>query len=378
MPLNADGYASDRIMATSIAGKIMARLFIPGPTDVSQETLDAMRQPLIGHRSEEFTEIFARVQRNLKQVLQTENRIFIATSSGTGLFEGALRNTVSKKVLACVCGAFGNRWANVAQSNGMAVERIESAWGEPNLPDQFLSKLKSGTYDCLTIVHNETSTGIENPVGEILQVARDLQPDMITIVDAVSSAGGVDIPTDELGIDVLVTSSQKCLALPPGLAFAAVSDRAMERARTIPHRGHYFDFLQLDKFLQRDMALATPSVSLFYALDTQLETILREGIFERFARHTLLAEVAQGWALENFDLFAAQGFRSKTLTTVKNTRSIDINKLNDFLAKEGMMIGNGYGKLKDETFRIAHMGELRLDDLTKLLSLITKYISDTG
>jgi aspartate aminotransferase-like enzyme len=353
----------------------MTRLFIPGPTDVNSKTLDAMRRPLIGHRTAEFSEMFARVQENLKHVLQTKNRVFITTSSGTGLFEGALRNTVSERVLICVCGAFGERWVDMAHANDLIVERVDSAWGDPNTPDLIAAKLKTQHYDSLAIVHNETSTGVENPIADTLAVVRELQPEIITIVDAVSSAGGVDIPTDDLGIDILVSSSQKCFALPPGLAFAAVSDRAMDRAKTIEHRGYYFDFLLLDKFLNANMALATPAVSLFFALDKQLEQILAEGIQERFNRHTRLASIVQNWALEHFDLYAAVGYRSKTLTTVQNTRNINITALNDFLSKYDMILGNGYGKLKDQTFRIAHMGDLQDRDLRKLLSLTNEFIS---
>lgn len=353
----------------------MARLFIPGPTDVDKRALDAMRQPMISHRLDDFTEMFARIQTHLKHVLQTRNRVFVTTSSGTALFEGAMRNTVAERVLICVCGAFGGRWFDVAQRNGLNVDRVDSKWGEPNLPDQVAAQLKSQSYDTLVIVHNETSTGVENPIGEIITEARNLQPDILTIVDAISSAGGVDIRTDELGIDVLVTSSQKCFALPPGLAFAAVSDRAMARAETISERGYYFDFLLLDKFLQRNMTLATPAISLFYALEVQLEIIQEEGLSVRFNRHTQLADFVQTWAGEHFDTFAADGFRSKTLTAVRNTREIDVAQLNRYLSGLGMLIGNGYGKLKDKTFRIAHMGELRLDDLNLLLGHIEEFIS---
>jgi aspartate aminotransferase-like enzyme len=355
----------------------MTRLFIPGPTDVQDTTLEALCQPLIGHRTEEFRELFARSQGNLKQVLQTKNRVFVTTSSGSGLFEGAMKNTVAERILICICGAFGDRWVNVAQSNGLNFDLAESSWGEPNLPDQVAAKLKGQQYDSLVIVHNETSTGVENPIADIVAVARQLQPDIVTIVDAVSSAGGVDIPTDDLGIDILVTSSQKCFALPPGLAFAAVSDRAMERAGTIEKRGYYFDFLMLDKYHHQNMVLATPAVSLFFALDTQLERILSEGIHNRFKRHTRLAGIVQKWAQERFELFAAEGYRSKTLTTVRNTRNISITALNDFLSSRGMIIGNGYGKLKDKTFRIAHMGELHEIDLHKLLGLIDEFISNS-
>ena len=211
--------------------------------------------------------------------------------------------------------------------------------------------------------------------GNVIIFFKEIQPEIVILVDAVSSAAGADIRTDEWGIDILITSSQKCFALPPGLAFAAVSDRAMERAKTIENRGLYFDFILLDKYLQRNMTPATPAISLFYALDTQLEIIQLEGIAERFERHRELAKHVQQWAKEHFELFAAEGYRSKTLTTIRNSRGLEVAKLNKFLSGHGMQIGNGYGKLKEETFRIAHMGEMRLDELNHLLRHIESFTS---
>jgi predicted phosphoserine aminotransferase len=353
----------------------MTRLFIPGPTNVDNRTLEAMRQPMISHRSAEFRELFARIQVGLQETLRTTNRIFVTTSSGTGLFEGAMRNIVAERILVCVCGAFGERWYDVALRNNIHADRLDIPWGEPNTPAQIKDQLNTQRYDTLAIVHNETSTGIENPIAEIITATREIQPEIVILVDAVSSAAGADIRIDEWGIDILIASSQKCFALPPGLAFAAVSDRAMERAKTIENRGLYFDFILLDKYLQRNMTPATPAISLFYALDTQLEIMQQEGLVERFERHRELAQHVQRWAEEHFELFAAEGYRSKTLTTIRNSKGVEIAKLNEFLSGHGMQIGNGYGKLKEETFRIAHMGEMRLDELNHLLRLIENFIS---
>lgn len=353
----------------------MARLFIPGPTDVDEKILKAMQQPMIGHRSDAFADLFARIQPRLRETFQTKNRVFVTTSSGTGLFEGAMRNMVSKRILIGVCGAFGQRWVDVANSNELSAERVDSKWGEPNLPETIISKLKSKRHDTLALVHNETSTGVENPIAKIIAEARAVQPDIIIMVDAVSSAGGVDIRTDDWGIDILITSSHKCMALPPGLAFAAVSDRAMQRAHSIKHRGYYFDFLLLDKHLQRNMTPATPAISFFYALDAQLKLMQEEGLSNRFNRHTQMAAYVQHWAKDRFDLFAVEGYRSKTVTAIRNTRGISISDLNKTLSENGQQISNGYGKLKNETFRIAHMGEMNLEDIKSLLDQIDTYLS---
>jgi aspartate aminotransferase-like enzyme len=207
----------------------MTKLFIPGPTNVDQDVLEAQASPMIGHRSQEFRELYARIQPQLRQVFLTEGRVYVAASSGSGLWEGAMRSLVRDRLLLCVCGAFGQRWADVAAGNGLAFDQLDVEWGQPNLPEQVVSALAKQQYDTLAVVHNETSTGIENPVKEIVQAARESQPELIVMVDAVSSAGGVRIPTDEWELDVVVTSSQKCFALPPGpsglvLRFAAARE----------------------------------------------------------------------------------------------------------------------------------------------------------
>jgi len=352
----------------------MTRLFIPGPTDVAPETLETMQRPMIGHRSQEFIDLFARIQANLKQVFQTHSRVFVTASSGSGLFEGAMRNCVAQRALVCECGIFGQRWYDAALRNGIPSDFISSEWGFPNLPDQIESALEKNAYDVLIVVHNETSTGIENPIAEIAARARSMQPDLVIMVDAVSSVGGVQIKPVEWDLDVVVTSSQKCFALPPGLAFASVSERAMQRARTIEQRGWYFDFLLLEDWLQKNFTPATPSISLLYALDHQLDRILDEGLQARFARHAAMATLVHEWGKERFALFAAEGYRSKTVTTIRNTRQIDVPELNTYLARQDMLLADGYGPLKGITFRIGHMGETRTQDVQKLLDHIDKFL----
>ena len=355
----------------------MAHLFVPGPTDVAPEILAAQTHPMIGHRSQACSDLFARIQPRLRHVLQTGQRVYITTSSGSGLQEAAVRNTVARRLLVCVGGAFAERWYEIALANGLAADRLEVAWGEPHAPEQVAEALRRG-YDAVAIVHNETSTGVENPLQAIAAAVRSAAPEVLLLVDAVSSAGGVDIRTDEWGIDVLLTSSQKCFALPPGLAFAAVSDRALERAAAVPHRGWYFDFLLLEKYLLQHNTPATPAISLLYALDAQLDRILAEGLPARFARHARMASVAQTWAENRLALFPRAGFRSKTVTTVSNTRGLDIAGLSAHLAQAGMAIANGYGHLKGKTFRIGHMGEITPDDVSTLLAEIDRFLDRAG
>jgi predicted phosphoserine aminotransferase len=369
---------SDRIVPLFAQEGIvaMAHLFIPGPTDVAPAILQAQDHPMIGHRSQAFSDLFERIQTDIRPVLQTQHRVYITASSGSGLQEAAVRNCVTGRLLLCASGAFGERWHEVALSNGVPTDLLATEWGLPLTPDQVEDALAKGEYDTLAVVHNETSTGVENPVGPIIERVRSLYPDIVVLVDAVSSAGGVDIPVDDWGIDVLLTSSQKCFALPPGLAFAAVSDRALERARQVEHRGWYFDFLLLEKYLvEKKSTPATPAISLLFALDAQLDRMLAEGMRARHERHQTMARRVQAWAEERFGLFAAEGFRSKTVTTVRKPTDFDFAGLTRFLADQGMVIANGYGKIKGETFRIGHMGEIMPGDVDRLLGAIDAFLA---
>ena len=353
----------------------MTKLFIPGPTNVDTDVLKAQARPMVGHRSQEFRDLYSRIQPQLKRVFQTEGRVYVAASSGSGLWEGAMRSLVGDRLLLCVCGAFGQRWADVAEGNGLAFDQLDVEWGQPNSPEQVVSALAEKQYDTLAVVHNETSTGVENPVEAIVKAARNSQPELVVMVDAVSSMGGVKLPTDDWELDVVVTSSQKCFALPPGLAMAAVGDRALERAAEVPNRGWYFDLLLLEKYHLRDYTPATPAISLLYALDMQLGRMLSEGLEARQARHEQMAAMVQAWAEEHFELFAAEGHRSRTVTAVLNTQKMDIASLNAYLAQHDMILANGYGPLKDKTFRIGHMGDTQAGDIEELLGTIDAFLA---
>lgn len=354
----------------------MSPMFIPGPVDVHPQILAAQAQPMLPHRSPEFERLFRRTWEKAHQLFYTQARVFISTSSGSGLQEAAVRNLVRKDVLCCVNGAFSKRWHEVALTNGKQADALEVAWGQPITPDRVVEALRQKHYEAITIVHNETSTGVQSPIKEIAAAVHEVSPETLICVDAVSSLGGVKIEMDAWGLDMLLTSSQKCLALPPGLALAAVSDRAMAYAETVPQRGWYFDLVRLEKHLHKDSTPATPAISLIYALDCQLDRILAEGLEARFARHQAMAHRVQNWALERgLGLFAAEGYRSQTVTTVLNPLNLDIQALNTFLLQHGMRIANGYGALKGKTFRIAHMGGTTLDDIEALLARLDQYLS---
>jgi aspartate aminotransferase-like enzyme len=356
------------------------RLFIPGPTDVLPDVLQAQAAPMIGHRSDEFEALFAKLEAQLQQLYFTKSRVYILAASGSGLHEAAIRNAVSQRVICFVNGAFSERWYNCAVGCDKAAIRIDVEWNTAVKPQQVVdaleAALKDGPVEAITVVHNETSTGVTSPVGEIAAAVRAISPETLILVDAVSSFAGTRIPFDEWGLDLCLTSSQKCLAAPPGLAFCAVSDRLLERAKGVKGRGWYFDFLNLEKSLQKSTTPATPAISLMRALSVQLDRIFAEGLDARFARHQQLAERTQHWAIEqDFVLMAEEGYRSPTVTNVANTRGVKIGKLNDHLATLGMEISDGYGSYKGKAFRIAHMGETTSADLDRLFAAMSDYLN---
>jgi aspartate aminotransferase-like enzyme len=353
----------------------MKHMFIPGPVDVAPEVMLAQTNPMIPHRSEEFDEFFRRTEEKLKQVFMTSTRVFQQPCSGSGMQEAGIRNLVQRDVLSCINGAFSERWYQVALSNGKRADRLDAVWGEEINPERLADALQAKTYEAVTIVHNETSTGVESPIKELAEVVHTVSPETLILIDAVSSLGGVKIETDAWGFDFVLTSSQKCLALPPGLAFAAVSDRALAKAKTVENRGWYFDLVSMEKHRIKNSTSMTPPISLIWALDVQLDKILAEGLEERFARHQAMAERVQAWVLEhNMEPLATEGYRSRTVSTIKNLQNLDIAALNNFLMDRGMRIANGYGDLKNKTFRIAHMGETRMHHIDELLNAIQEYL----
>ncbi len=349
------------------------RLFIPGPTEVRPENLAALARPQIGHRSEEFRTLYRAVTGKLRRLLHTEGKVFLFTCSSTGVWEAAIRNCVSRRVLCCMQGAFSDRWHTVARANGKDADELRVDWGRAIRPQAIDRALATGKYDAITVVHNETSTGVMNHLDEIADVVRRY-PDVLFLVDAVSSMAGTRIDVDELSIDVCLAGLQKAFALPAGLAVANVSARALDRARTIEHRGYYFDFLDMLKYDERSETPATPAIPQMQALDAQLDDILAEGVDARAERHATLAHIVQSWARHHFAVFAEEGFESQTLTCVSNTRGISVADLNRQLALQHAAISNGYGTLKEKTFRIAHMGDTQEWEIRGLLATIDRIL----
>jgi aspartate aminotransferase-like enzyme len=353
------------------------KLFSPGPIEVSEKTMKAFSRPMVGHRSKDFQTLNASIQPGLQQLFYTKQPVFVSTSSAWGVMEGALRNLVSKKVLCCMSGAFSDKWFDVAKKCGKPADSLQVEWGMAIKPEAIEAKLATGEFDALTLIHNETSTGTMNPLPEIAAVMRKF-PDVLFIVDVVSSLSVLKIPFDELGLDVMLAGTQKALALPAGAAVFTVSEKAYAKAATIKDRGYYFDFLEFKKNQENHMTPTTPSISHFYALQSKLEDILAEGLEARYARHLENARLTRQWVEKRgFELFPEKGYESISLTCVRNNRNIDVAALISLLKKKhSCTIDGGYGKIKGTSFRISTMGDESTENIRQLLGWLDECLGE--
>ena len=349
---------------------VYKKLFIPGPTHVRDDVLQKLATPAIGHRSKDFSSLYDSIQPKIKKLLYTDNVVYMGTHSATGWMEAAIRNCVGKKVLNTVNGAFSDRWNGIANDCEKANEKIDVEWGMGIKGDIIREKLETNEFDAVCVTHNETSTGVMNNLEDISKVMKDF-PDVMFMVDAVSSMSGVKIEVDKLGIDVIMASLQKAFAIPPGFSICAVSEKAMEKSKDMKNKGYYFDYWVFDKYHQKSQTPTTPSTPHMFALDYQLDRIHEEGAENRFKRHEDMANYVRDWVKKNWEMFAEPGFESNTVTTAKNTKEISVADLNAKLGERGFMISNGYGKkLKEITFRIAHMGDIQIADLKEVIENI--------
>lgn len=348
------------------------RFFVPGPTWVRPEILAELSRPMIGHRSAEFRDMFSAILRDAKELFRTKQHAFVATCSGTAMLEGALVNCVPRRVLVTTCGAFSNRWMQIAEQLGLEVDHLDHKWGEAIDADRLATHIESrrGHYDAVTITHNETSTGVMNDLRELAAIVHEESPGTLVLVDAVSSLGAAPLEFDEWGIDVCVASSQKGLALPPGLTLFAVSERAMEFASRHPYRGMYFDFLQYRKQAETGGAAFTPSIPLIFALQKQLEHILRgETLERRWARHEQMRAITWERTATMADPVTQLESASKSVTALR-PRRMSGPEVVSRMKERGYTLGGGYGEWREETFRIGHMGDISVESLNAMLDVL--------
>lgn len=358
--------------------------FLPGPTEVRPEILHAMTRPMISHRGADFEALFARIQDGLRPVFRTRHPVLIGTCSATGLMEAGVRCAPAGRVLALVNGAFSDRFARIAEACGRAVERYEVAWGAVHDAAEVRRRLGDGGFAALTVVHSETSTGALNDVRAIAAAAR--AGGAVPLIDSVSGLGGAPVEFDAWGLDYLLTGSQKALALPPGLAFAVMSDRFLESARAAEGsagRGVYFDLVEYAAAARKSQAPNTPAISLYYALDAQVAAIAAEGIEARWARHAAMRDRTIAWVGElrdrgiAIDVLAPEGHRSPTVTTVTLPQGVTSDRVVGAVRARGVTIGTGYGRLREGTIRIGHMGDHTVEGVERCLAVCGEVLAAT-
>ncbi len=359
------------------------KLHIPGPVEVSEKTFRALCSPMIGHRGQGFKDLYAKIQPQLQTLLATRQLVYLSTSSAWGVMEGAVRNLVGRKVLNCMKGAFSDKWFDVSKKCGKDAEALQVEWGSPIRAEAIDRKLATGQFDALTLIHNETSTGTMSPLAEIAALKKKY-PDVMFIVDAVSSMTALPLAFDELGIDVLLAGTQKAFALPPGLAVFVCSPAALAKSAAAKDRGYYFDFVEFQKNAEQSMTPSTPSIPHIYALSSKLDEFFAEGLEKRYARHRETNQMTRDWAARHgFTLFPEKGFESITLCCVNNGakpggRTVDVAKLQKLVKDQGFLIDGGYGKIKGTTFRLSNMGDETPESMKRLFGALNAAIKQLG
>jgi aspartate aminotransferase-like enzyme len=359
-----------------------SHILAPGPTPVLTEALAAMSSPIIHHRSPEFTPILKDVREGLKWLFQTKNEVLFFASSGTGAMEGAVTNLLSHgdKALVVEGGKFGERWTEICQAYGVEPVVIKVTWGEAVEPALVEKALKGdSSIKAVFTQATETSTGVMYPIKEIAEIV-NRHEDTLMIVDAISALGVYNIPTDEWKLDVVVSGSQKALMLPPGLAFASVSEKAWGFAERANLPKYYFNFRkELKSITESNQSVYTPAVSLLIGLRESLRIMQGEGLDNIFARHDALARATRaGVVAMGLELFAPKS-PSNSLTAVKAPPGIDGQEVVKTLREKfGITIAGGQSQAKGKIFRIAHLGYFDRFDIITALSALEMSLNELG
>ena len=344
------------------------KLFIPGPTHVPKSIMKVLSTPQIGHRTDEISILIESITSRVKKVLYTDNNIYLTSNPATALWEMGLRNSVQKGALHAVNGAFSSKWTKVSEACGYRYKSIDYNWGEGVKVEEIDKALSSGKYDVFAMVHNETSTGVMSNLNQISDLLKNKYPDVIWLVDAVSSMAGIKIEVDKLGIDFLLASTQKAWGLPAGFSICSVSSKLLDKSKTINNKGYFLDLEVYKKYYDKLQTPTTPSIPHMFGLKKALENISKEGIDNRWDRHVKMAKFTQQWAIDHGQsMFPEKGCESYTLTCISNDQAWDINKINELLLERGFRMDRGYGKLRGDVFRVPHMGNIYMNDLLEYL-----------
>jgi aspartate aminotransferase-like enzyme len=323
------------------------------------------------------------LQDGLKAVFLTARPVLVSTSSATGLMEAAVRNGACQRVLSLVNGAFSRRFADIAKACGLRVDELAVEWGEAHDPAAVRQALERADYDAVTVVHSETSTGVLNPIDALADITSGSERTLL-LVDSVTGVGGAEVRTDEWSLDFVLTGSQKALALPPGLAFGVASERLMARSASATGKGVYFDLVAFEDNLRKGQTPNTPALTLLYALAAQLESIRQESLRVRWERHAAMARLVWDWVARmreergvDLHVLAPPGFRSPTVTAIRLPARWSGPQVARAMLERGWVIGGGYGRLKETSVRIGHMGDHTTGELEELLAALEE-VFDAG
>lgn len=355
------------------------QLRIPGPTPLPERVVRSMSRPMIDHRGPQFAEILAEITAGAKRVFKTKHDLLLLTSSGTGGLESAVANLVSPgdEVVVALSGNFGERFAALAAAYGADVVRLEFEWGEPVDADDLARVLerhpKAGV---VLLTHNETSTGLTNPLRELAGVAR--RAGRIVVVDGVSSISSIDIETDAWGVDVAVSGSQKGWMAPPGLSLVSVSDRAWAQQAKARSPRFYFDWKEAKSWADKGQTPFTPTIAVVFALQEGLHMLEEEGLDNVYERHVRLARATQaGLRALGFELYAREGYRSNTVTSAVPPQGLDVAALRKLLdEKYGVVIAGGQGKMSGKMVRVGHLGAVAEGDVVQVIWAIEQALEE--
>ena len=353
------------------------KLFIPGPTHVTDEILSAMSEKQIGHRTPEISSIIEEIIEGIKNLLYTENKILLMSNPASAMWEMGTNNSVIKGVLHAVNGAFSKKWLKISKKFNYYSKSIDYNWGKAIKVEDIDKLLSTGKFDVFAMVHNETSTGVMSNLKDISNLLLNKYPDIIWLVDSVSSMAGTKIEVDKLGIDYIFSSTQKAWGLPAGFSVCAFSDKIYQKSKKIPGKGYYFNLESYDKSIRKNQTLTTPSIPHLYGLKYVLKKIKEEGLENRWDRHISMAQTTREWALNHGQkLFPEKGYESNTLTCIENLKTWDINNINEKFLERGFRMDRGYGILRTKAFRISHMGNIYMDDLIEYLEIFDEIIKN--
>ncbi|MBN2518749.1 MAG: alanine--glyoxylate aminotransferase family protein [Candidatus Altiarchaeota archaeon] len=349
------------------------KLFTAGPVYVRQEIREEMAKQMFSHRSSEYVSLHSGLIPKIQKLLQTQNEVFLYASSATGVWESAARNCVRKKALSCVNGEFSKRFGEVIKANGKEVETLEKKPGQAILPEDLDSALSTTDADAVSIVHNETSTGVMNPLKGLMKVCKEY--DVTSLVDVVSSVAGAEVDVDKWGIDVCLFSVQKCLGVPPGLSCASVSEKALKTSESMANKGYYFDMMVLKKYHGKSHYPSTPPIPQIFALSKSLDFLFEEGLQNSWARHRKVSDFVKQRCIKDlkFKLFCDPEYASQTISCIdtcgKNSPEI-LKKMKE----KRYIIASGYGPYKETTFRVGNMGNVYMGDVEEMLEVLEEVV----